>query len=126
MIIRCVRDEKYMNKITEQEFHKSRIAFMLIENKIIYLENSSMSHFEWYISLGYKKEQFKNIIRGYYKDGKIVFYKDDFTYDNDVIEIAKKINEEIKKYVNDRNAEVYVGVKKGKIGEIWEPELKIK
>ena len=114
-----------MKKITEQEFHKSRIAFMLIENKIIYLENSSMSHLEWYLSLGYEKEEFKNIIRGYYKEGKIVFYKDDFTYDNEVIEIAKKINDEIKKYANDKNAEVYVGVKKGKIGEIWEPELKI-
>lgn len=114
-----------MNKITEQEFHKSRVAFMIIENKIIYLENSFMSHIEWYLSLGYKKEEFDNVIRGYYRDGKIVFYKEDFIYDDEVIEVAKEISREIKKQVNDGKAEVYVGVKKGKVGELWEPALRI-
>lgn len=114
-----------MSKITEQEFHKSRVAFMIVENKIIYLENSTMSHIEWYLSLGYKKEEFDNVVRGYYRNGEIVFYKADFIYDDEVIEKAKKVNNDIKKYVNDKNANVYVGVKKGKVGELWEPELRI-
>jgi len=70
------------NNNSEQKFHVSRIAFMIINNEIIYLENSKMSHIEWYKSLGYKEEDFNNIVRGYTKDNKIIFYKGDFLYDD--------------------------------------------
>ena len=47
-----------------RKFHKRRIAFMIIDNEIMFLEHSTMSHYEWYTSLKYKKEDFKNIVRG--------------------------------------------------------------
>lgn len=80
---------------------------------------------EWYKSLKYDLNKFDSVIRGYYREGNIVFYKGDFEYDEEVIEAAKKYGNDIKKYVNDKNAEVYVGVSKGNVGEIWQPKLKI-
>ncbi|MBE6160083.1 MAG: hypothetical protein E7157_03440 [Lactobacillales bacterium] len=113
------------NNNSEQKFHVSRIAFMIINNEIIYLENSKMSHIEWYKSLGYKEEDFNNIVRGYTKDNKIIFYKGDFLYDDETINTAITFAPIIKEYINNENAEVYAGVIKGKIGEQWEPCLKI-
>lgn len=109
----------------EQKFHISRVAFMIIEDKIIYLNNSKLSHIEWYNSLNYDLDKFDAIVRGYYRDGKIVFYKGDFEYDEEVIENAKRYGNEIREYVENKNAEVYVGVIKGKVGEIWPPKMKI-
>ena len=42
-----------------RKFHKKRIAFMIINNEILFLESSEMSHYEWYISLNLKKQDFK-------------------------------------------------------------------
>ena len=42
-----------------RNFHKKRIAFMIIDNEILFLEHSTMSHFEWYTSLNYKKGRFQ-------------------------------------------------------------------
>ena len=109
----------------EQKFHISRLAFMIIEDKIIYLSNSKLSHIEWYKSLNYDLDKFDMIVRGYYRDGKIVFYKGDFEYDEEVIQNARKYGNEIRKYVDDKNAEIYVGVIKGKVGEIWKLKMKI-
>lgn len=113
-----------MNKKVIQ-FHQSRIAFMLIDENIIYLENSKMGHDEWFLSLGYPIEEFDLITRGYYKDGKIIFYRGDFVFDDKVISDAKMYSKQIMTYVNDFEAEVYVGVKRGKIGTPWMPILKI-
>ncbi|MBO5477217.1 MAG: hypothetical protein J6A15_05630 [Clostridia bacterium] len=110
----------------ELEFHKSRVAFMIINSKIYFLENSDMSHKEWYLSLGYDIEKFEDIVRGYYREGEIVFYKGDFIYDEHVIKLAKQYSQKIKKHVKDFNAKVYVGVIKGKVGQIWQPDLEIK
>lgn len=113
-------------KKEEQEFHKSRVAFMIINSEIYFLENSDMSHKEWYLSLDYNIEKFEDIVRGYYREGNIVFYKGDFIYDNYVVKIAKEYSSKVKEYVKDFKAKVYVGVVKGKIGEIWQPDLEIK
>lgn len=115
-----------MSNEVEQIFHQSRVAFMIINQKVIYLRDSGMSHLEWYTSLNLPVESFDETIRGYYKNGKIIFYKGDFLYDDEVIKTAEYYGDEIKKEVNDSNALVYAGVKKGKIGEVWEPIIQIK
>lgn len=118
--------EKYIIKKGELEFHKSRVAFMIIDSKIYFLENSNMSHKEWYLSLGYDIGKFEDTVKGYYREGNIVFYKGDFIYDEQVIKIAKEYSSKVKEYVKDFNAKVFVGVVKGKVGEIWQPDLEIK
>jgi len=114
-----------MHSNFDKEFHTSRIAFMIINNEILYLENSEMSHKEWYISLELNLDNFDNIIRGYVKDNKIVYYKGDFTYDEEVINITVKTMNQIKNETNNINAEVYVGVNKGNPNEEWKPIQKI-
>lgn len=109
-----------MNKM-EKQFHLSRVAFMIIDDKIYFLKNSDMSHYEWYKNLGFDEKKFNNIIRGYYKDGKIIFYKADFTYDVLTKECAIKYAKTIMNEVNDFNCDIWLGVKKGKIGEDWMP-----
>lgn len=109
----------------EKKFHNSRIAFMIIDNEILYLENSSMGHIEWYRSLGYDENNFENVVRGYYKDGKIIFYKGDFIYDSETIEWAKKVYKDIMKKVNNMNSEVWVGVEKKEVGKEWPPIKRI-
>ena len=44
-----------------------------------------MSHFEYCQTKGITKEEFNKITRGYYLDGKVVFYKDNFIYDDELI-----------------------------------------
>lgn len=109
----------------EKELHTSRIAFMIINDEILYLINSEMSHKEWYTSLNLNLDNFDNIVRGYVKNNKIFYYKGDFTYDEEVINTAKKTMNQIRNETNNINAEVYVGINKGKPNEEWEPELKI-
>ena len=109
----------------EVTFHKSRLAFMIIDDEIMYLENSGMSHIEWYRSLGLDENRFNDIVRGYYKNGRLIFYKGDFMYDDETIECAKKYARIIKEKVNDNNLEVWVGVEKGEIGTEWNPIIKI-
>ena len=108
-----------------RKFHKKRIAFMIINNEIIFLENSAMSHFEWYTSLNLKKEDFKNIVRGYIMDSRAVFYKGDFIYDDEVIEKAKEYGEIIKKKYNIKKLKISAGLKKGEKGEIWSSIMKV-
>lgn len=109
----------------ENEFHKKRIAFMIINDEVKYLIDSVMSHEEWFNSLNFNKEDFNTIIRGYYKDNKLIFYKGNFIVDDDVVRIAKEKKDEIIKELDLKDVTVYCGVKKGVIGEEWPPILKI-
>lgn len=112
-----------MNK--EEKFHKSRIAFLIIDGNILYLENSGMGHLEWYLSLGYPIDNFNNIVRGYLKDDRLVYYKGDFDYDEEVIETAILTENIIKEHCNNLDAITYCGVTKGEIGESWPPKAKL-
>ena len=109
-----------------RKFHKKRIAFMIINNEIMFLENNEMSHYEWYTSLNLNKEDFKNVVRGYIMDSRAVFCKGDFSYDDEVIEKAKEYGEMIKKKYKRKKLELWVGVNVGEIGEIWPPTKLIK
>ena len=66
------------------------------------------------------KKEFNSITRGYYLDGDLVFYKDNFTYDNNVInealEFAKKIKSTLKL---ENTIKIYFGLVVGVPGEDW-------
>lgn len=111
-------DEKTRN------FHKSRTAFLIVDDNIKLLNNSGMSHYEWAKSLGISDEQFVSIVRGYVLGNVMVFYKGNFEYDNDVVSCSKKYCLKIKEMCNiSGNCLVYCGVKIGKPGEAWPPDL---
>ena len=66
------------------------ILFMIFNNEVKYLNDSKMDHREWFLSLGGKEEDYPNLIRGFISNGKIVFYKNNFSYDEEVIKTAKR------------------------------------
>ena len=97
-----------------------KILFMVIDNKVKYLSDSDMDHREWYKSLNLDLDEFDNVVRGFILDNKIVFYKGLFKYDNETIDIAEKMDPEMRKKLNNPNLEVYCGVYTNE-GEKWEP-----
>lgn len=109
----------------EQEFHRKRIAFMIINDDIMFLEYNIMSHKEWYKSLNVKQDNFENIVRGYILENKVVFYKGNFEYDEEVIKAVEKYCPIIKEKYDIKNLEVGVGLIEGKNGESWKPMKKI-
>ena len=111
-----------------KNFHKSRVAFLIYNNKIMFLENSEMSHFEWAKSIGISKEDFNSLTRGYCYKANIIFYKGEFSYDyRNSIKIKLLINYclDVLRHCKLTHAKVYVGVKVG-VGKIWPPDKFIK
>lgn len=107
-----------------RDFHRSRIAFLIIDGNIHLLKDSGMSHYEWAKSLGVSDKDFSNIVRGYFLNKVIVFYKGNFRYDEEVISIAKEYGLKIKELCNIKETcSVYCGVIIGEAGEVWPPEL---
>lgn len=92
------------------EFHSSRKAFIYY-NGLHFLENSTMSHYEWYKSLGGESdEEFNGLIRGYYYKGDLVFYKADFVCDKDVELRALELVSEICETLKIRSCNVFGGL----------------
>lgn len=118
--------DKFENYKSEDEkkkaesFHQSRTAFLIIDDKVHFLQNSKMSHLEWAKTLGLTEEEFNNITRGYALGENIVFYKGNFCYDDKVIADAKMYAKDIKTFVNIPIAKVYAGLIVG-IGTVWPP-----
>lgn len=93
-----------------RDFHKQRKAFIILNNVLEFLpEGSTMSHFEYCASKGMDKEAFNKITRGFYINGAVVFYKDNFIYDDAVILEALEHIEEIRKKVNSNEFDIYFG-----------------
>ncbi|MFL8710906.1 hypothetical protein Q3304_09070 [Clostridioides sp. GD02377] len=115
-------------KTSEKELHKSRIAFAILKDKIIYLANSEMSHKEWLItSKLIEEKEFNEIIRGYIKHNNIYFYKGDFLTDKSVENSALEYCFKIHKENNLKfPAKIYCGMQKGKIGIEWKPKKLLK
>ena len=108
--------------IEVQDFHKKRIAFIIYENRVFYMKDTSLSHWEYAQTLGISKEKFDTLCRGYYLNEKLIFYKGNFEYDDDLIDYAKQYFDEIKKELKLEKVNVYFGQKIGKIGEAWPPD----
>jgi hypothetical protein len=107
---------------TQKNFHKERVAFIIINDKIHFIKEIDKSHFELATELGISKEKFDTLCRGFYRNGQIVFYKGHFIYDKDMIETAKKFIGKIKKFCNVEKVKVYCGQKVGDPNTIWPPD----
>lgn len=59
---------------------------------------------------GLNKEEFNKIKRGYYLNKNLVFYKDNFIYDDDLIEESLKYLKQIQEKVESNQFEIYYGV----------------
>ena len=89
-------DYRYETKDEARDFHKMRKAFIILNNKLIFLpKDTTTSHFEYCESIGLSKEEFNKITRGYYLNGNVVFYKDNFIYDEELINNALNYLKEI-------------------------------
>lgn len=103
-------DYRYETKNEARGFHRKRIAFIIYKDKLEFLpENSDMSHYEYCETKNISKEEFNEITRGYYLDGKVVFYKDLFIYDENVIKEGIKFLDEISEKINQKEFEIYFG-----------------
>jgi len=103
-------DYRYETKNEARDFHKQRKAFIILNKKIEFLpEGSSMSHFEYCQTKGITKEEFNKITRGYYLDGKVVFYKDNFIYDDELINEALSYLNEISRRIIQTEFDIYFG-----------------
>lgn len=112
-------DYRYETKNEARDFHKRRIAFIVIDNKLYYIKNSEKSHWEFCQERNISKEQFNEMTRGYYIDGNIVFYKGNFTYDSDLISDAMKYIIRIKEDCKLSKMKIYFGQIVPKKDEPW-------
>ena len=103
----------------------NKVLFMIIGREIKYLQESNLDHREWYNSLGLDPNNYENIIKGFIIDGKIIFFKGMFNYDEEVIRVAKEFAPMIINNLNNPNLEVYCGIIANSLGGKWEPILKI-
>ena len=115
---------KKLNSIQQnvEDFHKQRTAFIIINNEVLFLTNSKLSHFEWAQSLGVNEEVFITLTRGYVLNGNIVFYKGKFEFDDNVVADAHTYAKKIKSKCGLKVARVYVGVIAGEIGTLFPPK----
>lgn len=109
-------------KENAENFHKNRIAFMILGKRVLFLKNSTLSHLQWAQNLGIDIKKFNCLTRGYVLNGDIVFYKGNFEFDERVIEDAKNFSKAIKKECSLTSAKVYVGVVVGEHGSIYPPD----
>ena len=104
-------DYRYETNDDSRGFHKQRIAFVIIDKRLEFLPTgSAMSHFEYCQEKGIDKEKFNTLTRGYYLNGKVVFYKDNFIYDNDLIDESLNYLDEISSYIGIDEFNIYFGV----------------
>ena len=103
-------DYRYETKDDARDFHKLRKAFIILNGILEFLpEGSSMSHFEYCSTKGLSKEEFNQITRGYYLNKNTIFYKDNFIYDEKVIEEALQVVGEIAEKIQENEFDIYFG-----------------
>lgn len=103
-------DYRYETKDEARFLHKERRAFIILNGKLEFLpEGSSMSHYEYCQTKGMSKDEFNKITRGYYKNGRVVFYKDNFIYDDEVISNGLKVLDLISSVIGVSEFDIYFG-----------------
>lgn len=113
-------DYRYETKDEARVFHKRRTAFIVIVDKLYYIKNSEQSHWEFCQKRGVSKEQFNKMTRGYYIDENIVFYKGNFTYDEELIKDGLKYIMKIKEDCKLGKMKIYFGLRIPEKDEPWE------
>ena len=115
-------------------YHQKRRAFIIVPQVgiIVAQKGSIMSHEEILQSLGISKEKIKNIIkdnpRGYFMDNTLVLYQGDDIKEGECWElkaenykiVAENFADMKKLFDLNLDTPVYLGVKQGKLGEVWE------
>ena len=104
-----------------EKFHLIRIAFIIIDGQINFLQNSHFSHFEWAKSLEIDEIKFNTLTRGYVLNNDAIFYKANFEFDEQVINDAHLFAKIIKDFCSLKNINVFVGLDVGN-GDIWPPK----
>lgn len=103
-------DYRYETKEEARDFHTQRKAFIILNEILEFLpEGSKLSHYEYCQTKGLTKEEFNKITRGFYINGRVVFYKDNFIYDEEVIKEALLHIDEIAEYVKSSEFEIQFG-----------------
>lgn len=103
-------DYRYETKDEIRDFHKQRKAFIILNGILEFLpEGSSMSHYEYCLTKGLNKDEFNKITRGFYLNGNLIFYKDNFIYDNDLIEESLNHVNEIAAVLEIEEFDIYFG-----------------
>ena len=105
---------------------EERILFIVFNGEVKFIKTATMDHREWYISLGGNMDEYDDVIRGYVMEGKLIFFKADLKYDNEVIDFATKMAIPMKKQLNQPDLKVCCGISPGKDGAKWEPILELK
>ena len=105
-------DFRYVTKDESRDFHSRRRWLVIYRNELHFIEKgSSMSHFEFCSrKLKLSKDEFNKLTRGYFLDGDLVFYKDNFIYDENVIKEGLAYAGQIKKTLNIAEAKIYFGL----------------
>lgn len=82
-----------------QEIFIQKERRSIYNNELLFIEQgNSMSHWEFCLNkLNLTKDNFNKLTRGYYLNGDIVFYKNNFAYDEGVIKEEIKYINQIKK-----------------------------
>ena len=104
-------DFRYELREEAKDFHRKRKAFVIMNNKLEFLpEGTTIMHYDYCKEKGMSKEEFNNITRGYYLDGLgVVFYKDNFIYDDKVISEGLQFINEISEHFGVNEFEIYFG-----------------
>ncbi len=103
----------------------NKVLFLIIGNEVKYLQNSTMDHKEWYVSLGFDPNTFDSVVRGFILDNKIIYFKGMYTYDEEVIKASKMFTPSIRYTMQNPSLEVYCGITFFPNSTNWEPVLKI-
>ena len=101
-----------------------KILFIIYQDQIRFVPNKAMSCKEYYISLGGDMMEYHNLIRGMIMDDKLIFMKSDFSYDDEVIKIAKKCAPIIMEQLNMPNLITCCGI--DQMGNRWRPSIVFK
>src|SRR5574344_1152256 len=115
-------DYRYETNDDIRKFHKQRIAFIIIEGKLHIIKNSELSHWEYCEKMHISKKKFNKYIRGYYLNGNAVFYKDNFSYDENVINVSLKYLPILRKECELNKINIYFGVKMDTNLKVWPPD----
>lgn len=103
-------DYRYETKDEARDFHKQRKAFIILNGVLEFLpEGTEMSHFEYCQAKGLDKNSFNQITRGYFLNGNLVFYKDNFIFDQNVIDEALMFLDDISSIISSSEFEIYFG-----------------
>lgn len=101
----------------------NRIIFIVFNNQILFSNDQNMDHHEWYQKLGGNMDNYENTIRGFITNSQIIFYKANLSYDQEVIDIARRYSPMIREQMKNPYLKVCCGINPGSNGASWEPIL---